>query len=190
MLVAISGGIGSGKSVVARILRSVGYEVYDCDSRARQLIDNSPEIKNEIVECIGRCCISENGCLDRKTVGEIVFKDPDKLAILNRITHAAVRKDIVRWQNQQPSQLKFVETAILYQSEIDRMVDAVIEVTAPVNVRIERIQERNRLTVDEIMNRINAQNFTVSNPHPRVYTIDNNGKTAILPQVEGILKRL
>lgn len=190
MLVAISGGIGSGKSVVARMLGAMGYDVYDCDSRARGLIDNSEEIKNEIGEYLGKCCISGDGTLDRKTVGEIVFKNRDKLEILNRITHAAVRKDIDGWQRQRSSRLIFVETAILYQSEIDRMVDAVIEVTAPIDVRIVRIQQRNHLEVPEIMNRINAQCYSVERPHPVIYTIDNNGSVAVLPQLETILGKL
>lgn len=190
MLVAISGGIGSGKSVVARMLRSMGYEVYDCDTHARQLIDDSEEIKAEISKCLGQCCISDNGSLDRKVVGEIVFNSHDKLAILNRITHAAVRKDIDMWHGLQPSRLMFVETAILYQSKIDRMVDAVIEVTAPVDIRVKRIQERNRLDLPEIMNRIKAQNYYVENPHPVVYTIDNSGTLAVLPQLENILGKL
>lgn len=190
MLIAISGGIGSGKSVVAHMLMSMGYEVYDCDNRARRLIDESKCLREAIGNSLGRCCLSTDGSLDRKVVSDIVFKNPDKLASLNRITHAAVREDIDNWRKCRSEKTIFVETAILYQSEIDKMVDAVIEVTAPVEIRIKRVMHRNNLSYDEVLNRINAQNNTVMNPHPRVFTIINDGIEAVLPQLHDIMNIL
>ena len=97
MLIAISGGIGSGKSIVARMLVAMGYDIYDCDSRARRLIDENISIKKAISDNLGACCIAGDGRLDRKVVGDIVFNNPDKLALLNSITHAAIREDIALW---------------------------------------------------------------------------------------------
>lgn len=220
MLIAISGGIGSGKSVVARILTAMGFPVYDCDSRARMLIDSSHAIKAEICDRLGDCCIDDAGLLDRRKVAGIVFSDPDKLALLNEITHSAVREDLKKWVNCQPvlsclqgntqdnsqdrlqdtthdrqrrpdysrlTTVMFVETAILYQSGIDRMVDAVIEVTAPPEIRIERIMRRNRLSRTEALDRINAQNIEVTAPHEVVYPIVNDSINAVIPQLMNIL---
>lgn len=190
MLTAISGGIGSGKSVVARMLISMGYDVYDCDSRARRLIDDNIHIRETIAARLGQSCITPDGSLNRKIVGDIVFNNPDKLKQLNAITHAAVRADIECWSEERKGKLLFVETAILYQSEIDRMVDAVIDVTAPVDIRIERVMRRNGLAYDDVLARINAQNFIVENPHPRIYTILNDGIQAVLPQLQSVLEDL
>ena len=172
MLVAISGGIGSGKSIIARVLSTMGYSIYDCDSNARYLINNSSEIKSEIKELIGENCILPDGTLNRKIVGDVVFNNPEKLGVLNKITHSAVRADIAKWEKTRDEKLMFVETAILYQSKIDKMVDAVIDVEAPTDIRIKRIQKRNGLNINEILNRINAQQFDVEEPHARIFTIE------------------
>lgn len=190
MLVAISGGIGSGKSIIARILSTMGYPVYDCDSNARYLINNSTEIKTEIKELIGENCILPDGTLNRKVVGDVVFNDSEKLRALNKITHSAVRADIAKWEKTRGEKLMFVETAILYHSEIDKMVDAVIEVVAPTEIRIKRIQKRNGLNRNEIINRINSQQFDVEEPHARIFTIENDGNSAIIPQLLSILANL
>lgn len=217
-LVAITGGIGCGKSVVARILAAMHYPVYDCDSRARCIIDNSPAIKNEISESLGCCCVTADGTLDRKKVGDIVFSDLEKLAILNDITHAAVREDLRRWLKEHSESYKksqfdskakhlsddakgvlqyrgcadllFVETAILYQSGIDRMVDAVIEVVAPEEIRIERIIQRNGLSYSQAVDRVESQKITVESPHHHVYPLHNDNNIAVLPQLLDILETL
>lgn len=190
MLVAISGGIGSGKSVVAHILMSIGFQVYDCDKNARFLIDNNNAIKHKISNIIGQCSTTDDGMLNRKLVGNIVFNNPEKLEALNKLTHSAVRDDIKKWQLANADKIMFVETAILYQSNIDKMVDAVIEVVAPLDIRIKRVQKRNKLNSEEVISRINAQNFLVHKHHARTFTIINDGNMAILPQLGPILKEL
>lgn len=187
MLIAVSGGIGSGKSVVANILFTLGYDVYDCDSQARRLIDNNLGIKLQINEAFQTDCLTQEGLLDRKKVGSIVFSDGEKLKALNRITHKAVREDIVRWYKLHHCELAFVETAILYQSEIDKMVDAVIEVSAPKEVRISRIMRRNGLSRQEALARINSQTYIPETTHPQTYTIVNDGSSAILPQLQEVI---
>lgn len=190
MLVAVSGGIGSGKSVVAKILCILGYEIYDCDSRARRLIDADMEIKLQISAALQTDCLTPDDFLDRKLVGNIVFSDNEKLQSLNRITHAAVRNDLAIWYNRRNEELSFVETAILYQSGIDRMVDAVIEVQAPLDVRIRRIMQRNGLSRQETMARINSQLITPETPHQNIFTLNNDGTYPILPQIQLIIKLL
>ncbi|MDE6353193.1 MAG: dephospho-CoA kinase [Muribaculaceae bacterium] len=186
-IIAITGGIGSGKSVVSQILRKIGYSVYDSDTKAKQLMDNSVTIKNEIREKINSGVIENDGTINRKKLSEIVFNDAEKLNILNHIVHSAVRNDLRKYVKQCDCSVAFVETAILYQSEIDRMVDIVWDVTAPVDVRIKRVMKRNSITSEEVQKRIKSQEYTPEKLHKKIMQIINDDKIAILPRIETLL---
>lgn len=188
-LIAISGGIGSGKSVVSEMLRIMGYKVYDSDSRAKHLMDTSDLIKQRIAVEIGYEAVA-NSMIDRRKLAEMVFCDELKLERLNRIVHSAVRNDIVSWCDENSnSNTLFVETAILYQSELDRMVDEVWEVCAPIDIRIQRVARRSGLSKEQTLARINAQeSFVPENIHPSTKKIVNDGRSAILPEVLKLLK--
>lgn len=189
-LIAITGGIGAGKSVVSHILRLLGYKVYDSDSEAKRLMDTSATIKSEIAAKIDGTAIDREGNIDRKRLAQIVFNNPDKLSILNSIVHAAVREDISAFAAGDNDRPVFVETAILYQSKIDRMVDEVWDVTASDDVRIQRVMKRNSLTAKEVSARIRAQHFIPEKIHNCVKVIVNDDKTAVLPQIELLLSEL
>ena len=189
-IIAINGGIGSGKSVVSRIVTAMGYPVYDCDARARQLMDSSDEIKAAISADIHRACIKD-GLIDRAMLASIVFEDKEKLAILNSIVHGAVREHFASWAENQPGTVCFVETAILYQSGMDTMVDEVWTVDAPLDLRIERVMKRNGLTREAVMSRITTQDsYTPATPHPLVRLIINDGGTPLLPRIEQLTSTL
>ena len=187
-LTAITGGIGAGKSVVSRILIAMGYEVYDSDSRAKRLMDSSDEIKQQIADTFGRATISADGQINRPLLSSIVFSDPGALARLNTIVHGAVLDDIARWQSSSPRDRLFVETAILYQSGMDKMVDDVWEVIASESIRVARIVARNNISPDEAMKRIDSQRITIASPHPLTYPIDNSGTVPLLPQIHHLLR--
>ncbi len=187
-IIAISGGIGSGKSVVCNILRAMGWQIYDCDSRAKALMDSSQEIKRRLKEDIDDSVISTSGAIDRKLLSNIVFNNTDKLAILNSIVHQSVREDIASCISETSDQFFFIETAILYQSGIDRMVDAVWEVTAPEDIRIRRVMRRNRCTAEEVSARINSQIFLPETTHPATSYIINDDIHPVLPQIETLMK--
>ncbi|MCM1354846.1 MAG: dephospho-CoA kinase [Staphylococcus sp.] len=190
MLIAISGGIGSGKTVVSRIVGTLGHEVYDCDSRAAEIMDTDAGIKDLIGEQIHRDCILADGAIDRKRLAEIVFNDYDALQRLNTIVHAAVRSDVVRWAGCFPGKVNFVETAILYQSGLDKLVDEVWEVEAPVDLRVERVMARNGLSREQVLARIASQEqFVVSDRHKRTHIIINDLVVPLLPQIESLLSR-
>ncbi len=186
-LIAITGGIGAGKSVVCRIVKALGYPVYDCDSRAREIIDNNPDIQKEIKDKIHAQAFLSSGSLDRALVGSLVFADPKKLAQLNAITHRAVREDLAAWVSNQESPTAFVETAILYQSGLDQMADEVWEVIAPEPLRLARVMDRNGLSAEQVKQRIAAQQFTPEHPHPRVSKLQNDGKHSLLWQIHCLL---
>lgn len=189
-LIAITGGIGSGKSMASRVLGAMGFDVYDCDSRAKEIMDRDVAIHHRIATEIDSTCVKE-GRIDRRRLSEIVFSDKDKLDILNAIVHGAVREDIIRWRDcHHRHRVIFVETAILYESGLDRMVDAVWEITAPEELRITRVGRRSGLDRDAIRARIAAQAATVvRNPHPDTIQLVNDGVTPLLPQIECNLRR-
>lgn len=187
--IAITGGIGAGKSVVQSILKALGHEVYDCDLRAKMLMDSDIRILNAIGE---RVCPEAviGSSLDRKTLAERVFNDKGALAVLNEIVHKEVVRDFREWSaTRVPA---FVETAILCTSGLDREVDEIWEVTAPEAVRVERVKKRNpELTESQILSRIEAQRGEqeVLSGVP-TKKISNDGLTPILPRIEELLTSL
>lgn len=182
-MIAITGGIGSGKSVVAKIVTALGYSVYDCDTEAKIIIDSSAEIKSRIANEISHLAITSDNHVNRQKLGEIVFSDSKKLELLNTIVHAEVRKSLIQRRDTCRDSIMFVETAILYQSGIDRLVDEVWEITASEEIRIKRVVKRNNLSPDQVKARIDSQRFTPSQPHPKIFTIINDDITPLLPQI-------
>lgn len=191
--IAVTGGIGSGKSVVCRILSAMGYEVYDCDSEAKAIMDTDAGMKRRIAREIAAGAVGEDGRLDRKAIADVVFADARKLEALNSIVHGAVRDDISRRARRaecRGAQLFFVETAILYESGLDRMVDEVWEVTAPEEIRIRRAMRRDGSDYDRIKARVEAQEAAPKGSHPRVFRIVNDGVEPVVPQISKLLGRV
>ena len=187
-IVIISGGIGSGKSVVSSILRTMGYEVYDCDSRAKQIMDSDAEIKRVISQEICNDAVVD-GVINRQRLAEVVFADNQLLELLNNAVHSAVRADILSWAEGR--ELAFVETAIMYQSGLDRMASQVWEVLAPKELRIERVIKRNGLSRDAVEQRIAIQDaYSPEHRHPSVKEVVNDDCMALLPQVEKLVNQL
>lgn len=181
-VIAIIGGIGVGKTVVSTVLSKLGYSIYDCDSNAKRLMDNSDAIKRDIAFQISNEAIVNNQ-IDRKVLASIVFNDEHKLEKLNKITHSAVKDDIIQWIGNSNDSIKFIETAILYQSGLDKIVDEVWEVTAPMELRISRVMSRNNISRQDVISRINSQLIEIENPHPNIKQIVNDLYTPIIPQI-------
>lgn len=187
-LTAITGGIGAGKSVVSRIVASMGYSVYDCDSRARAIMDSDTDIHRALVEQIHPAAVTD-GLVDRPLIARIVFNDPQALARLNAIVHRKVVDDVRAWVVASSGPRLFVETAILYMCDLWRLVDGgVWDVTAPVDVRIRRVMRRNNLSRDQVEARINSQN-TAAAPILNTHIIINDDLTPLLPQILNVLSR-
>lgn len=184
-LIAITGGIGCGKSIVSLILKEMGYEVYDCDWKAKYLMDNSPTIKDCLKSTFGNDIIID-GTINRVKLANIVFNNKEKLVKLNNIVHSSVKEDLISWklENSQ-KKLLFVETAILYQSGLDSIVDEVWEVNAPLEIRIERVMKRNNISRQDVLSRIESQKYEILTQAD--YIITNDDKVAILPQLVTIL---
>lgn len=190
--IGITGGIGSGKSVVSRILRAWGHEVYDCDSEAKRLMHVSDEIRTRIVDEVCAEAFDSDGKLQAPVLGAVVFADAERLARLNSIVHTAVLADVRRRAAEAPGDVFFVESAIANGSGLTELFDCEWKVTAPETVRIERVRHRSGLDVGAIKARIEAQaNEEQVLPHPLgSRLIDNGGNAAVLPQLQKALKLL
>ena len=181
-LIAITGGIGAGKSVVSSILRTAGYGVYDCDQRARELMNTLPSIKDALLERFSPE-IYIDGELNRKLLSDIIFNDPEALTFVNNVVHPQVRKDIIQWFSNQERDTSFVETAILKEGGIDKMVDIVWNVTAPLETRVKRVMARNGIPRENVIERINSQQTELDYDRDKIVEIINDGTIALLPQI-------
>ena len=190
-LIAITGGIGSGKSVVARLVQVMGHEVYDCDSRAKALMTENEEVRHLLIEAFGKETYHNDGTLNRQHLSEVAFGDDKALARLNSIVHPATARDMQQWAQRQAdngARVAFVETALLRTAGLDRLVDEVWHVTAPASVRIPRVMARSGLTEQQVRERIAAQSVEDALATGE-YPIINDDVTAVLPQVLNLLSK-
>ena len=154
--VAICGGIGSGKSTICQMFAERGVAVYDSDSRAKALMSESAELRAALIAEFGEECYTD-GALNRPYLAEKVFGSEEQLARLNSIVHPAVKADFLAWAEEQEGDFCILETAILFESGFDAVVDASVAVLAPMPMRIERAMQRDNATKEQIEARIKAQ---------------------------------
>ena len=154
--VAICGGIGSGKSTVCRMFAERGAAIYDSDSRAKVLMNESEELRKALVAEFGEECY-EGGTLNRSYLASKVFGSEEQLAKLNSIVHPAVKADFLAWAEEQEGDYCILETAILFESGFDALVDKKVAVLAPQPLRVMRAMERDGATKEQIETRIKVQ---------------------------------
>lgn len=159
----VTGGIGSGKSLVCRYLTEKGIPVYDADSRTKRLYDKYPELVERIEDEF--CCFlrNEDGKLDRKALAGIVFPDPEKLKALEAIVHPFVYSDFEKWRDSFEGKAPFVvmESAIFQSKPLFRpLADKVLLVDAPEELRLERASSRDKTSREEILSRMKEQRFS------------------------------
>jgi dephospho-CoA kinase len=160
IVIGLTGGIGSGKSTVSDILKEQGIPVVDGDLIAREVVEPHRPAYDEIVRVFGAEILQQDGTLNRKRIGEIVFSDPEKLSILNRITHKEIYRVILeRLESlkEAGTPLVFLDVALLFETGFNQLTDWVWVVDAPDSVRVERIQKRDGLKEEEILKRIQSQ---------------------------------
>lgn len=156
-IVGITGGIGGGKSTLSKLLLAEGFQVYNTDMEARRLQNESPVIRNNLIELFGTE-VYDGAELNRKYLANIVFNSPELLQQLNAIVHPIVKKDFLKWSEQFSAEsYVFMECAILFEGGFNSLVDKIILVTASEEVRIARVVKRDMLTVDQVKARIRNQ---------------------------------
>ncbi len=181
--IGLTGGIGSGKSVVAQIFRIIGIPIYDADIEARHLMQSNAELISAITETFGPDTYLETGKLNRPYLAEQVFQNRSDLNKLNDLVHPAVHEDFRKWAEKQDSAYVIDEAALIFESGGNKHLDQIILVTAPVEVRIQRVIQRNKTTREDVLARI-ANQWTDEQKIPLShFVINNDGKHALIKQV-------
>ena len=187
-LIAITGGIGAGKSVVSKMLQVMGYPVYDCDSEAKRLMTRSSRLVQGIKELIGEEAYNIDGTINREYMSRCIFADEALVQEINALVHPAVLDDIKQWAAGTGSELNFVETALLRESNMSVILDDVWVVTAPLELRIDRVVARNNFSREQVIARISKQAGDELESMGRV--VVNDGIKPLLPQVLSLLGEL
>ena len=180
--IGLTGGIGSGKSTVARIFEVLGIPVYKADDEAKRLMTEDVTLRSNIISSFGEASYT-NDILNRKYLSEQVFNDSEKIKLLNSLVHPATLKDAAEWMEKQKAPYVIKEAALIFESGSGKMLDYVIGVKAPLALRIERTIKRDNVTSDEVQARINLQMDEEEKLHLCDYIIVNDEKQMLIPQV-------
>ncbi len=181
--VGVTGGIGSGKTSVCKIFEVLNIPVYYADDRAKALMISDTQLIAEVKNLFGDDAYLEDGALNRKLIGSIVFKDQQKLDALNQLVHPAVYRDTKKWNAEQTSNYTLREAAILIESGGYKMVDKLILVYTPKEIRIERVMKRDQVSRDIVLDRMSKQMSDIDKIDYADYLIYNDGKTSLIKQV-------
>ena len=181
--VGVTGGIGSGKTTVCRLFETMGAPVYYADPRAKYLMENDPQLKQKILALFGEEAYLDEK-LNRKHISSIVFDSPRKLEELNKIVHPAVEADGEAWmQDHNSSAYVIKEAALLIQAGTHKKLDFVVLVTAPEEQRIRRVMSRDKVSREDVIKRMSNQWSQDEMSHFADFSINNDGKTMLIPQV-------
>ncbi|MEN9920061.1 MAG: hypothetical protein RL662_2497 [Bacteroidota bacterium] len=155
--IGITGGIGSGKSTISNLFKLLAIPVYIADIESKRLTESSPQIKAKLIAAFG-ADLYQGGKLNKALLASYIFNDAHKLAIANSIIHPEVDRDVEQWlHHQQHHALVAIESAILYESTMDRYTDRVLVVYTPVEQRIQRVIDRDCTTREKVIERMNMQ---------------------------------
>lgn len=188
-IIGLTGGIGSGKTTVARYMASQGIPVYIADEEAKRVM-NTPEVLSLVAKTFG-VSVLENGIINRQKLAQLVFNAPEKLEQLNNIIHPKVKQDFENWvQKHHNHPFVIKEAAILFESGSYQFCDKIITVTAPENVRIQRVIQRDGITEDQVLARIQNQWKEEKKIALSDYVIQNINIEDTKSQVDNILKTL
>lgn len=187
--VGLTGGIGSGKSIVARIFEVLGVPVYYADEAAKNLYRTDPALRQAIIEQFGPEAYAD-GELNRKYISGIVFSSPEKLEILNALVHPATIKDAEKWLSAQTAPYAIKEAALIFESGSHRDLDYIIGVFAPEPLRVKRVMGRDKVTEEEVRRRMNNQVEDRIKMKLCDFVIQNDEKQLVIPQVLDIHAKL
>lgn len=180
MRIAVTGGIGSGKSYVCKIMSAFGIEIYDCDAGAKRLMSTSGELKRKLTALIGPETYVD-GKFNKAVVAAFLLASEENKRAINNIVHPAVIDDFYA------SGLQWMECAILFDAHLESYVDKIVCVTAPHDVRVKRIMERDGITSDKANEWINAQMPQEEVERRSDFVIINDGKASLEEQVTAVV---
>ena len=180
--VGITGCIGSGKSFICQIIQSFGYPIYDSDSKAKQLMNESDILKDEIIAHFGNESFID-GSLNRSYIAECIFHNELEREWINKLIHPAVISDFSKWSLEQNSELVFCESAILFESGLSDLMEHVIIVSAPKEICMNRAMKRECITKQHFNSRYSSQNLHKGKEGEYITTIINDNVQPLLPQL-------
>ncbi|HON18041.1 MAG TPA: dephospho-CoA kinase [Salinivirgaceae bacterium] len=186
ILVGLTGGIGSGKSTVAKIFQLFEIPVYDSDRNAKKIMTTNTAVRDQLISEFGTTTFLPDGSLNTQYLAYKVFNNHELLIRVNEIVHPAVRNDIQQWSISQQSPYVIVESALLFESNFYQTFHKIVSVVADLEIRINRIMLRSNLTLSEILDRIKNQvddNVRIKNSH---FIIENNLDSLLISQVSKI----
>jgi dephospho-CoA kinase len=189
--VGLTGGIGSGKSTVAKIFEVLGIPVYYADDRAKFLMNNDASLQQQLIKHFGEETY-KNGMLNRTYISTLVFNNPAKLELLNSIVHPITIADAAAWMQQQHTTYSIKEAALIFESGAQQNLDIIIGVTAAKELKIQRVMQRDNIDRKTILARMDKQINDGIKMHLCNYVINNDEEQLLIPQVikvhETILK--
>ena len=180
--VGITGGIGSGKSTVAKIFEVLGIPVYYADDAAKRLMIEDALLKEKIEQAFGKDTY-DNGILNRAKLSSLVFNNPEKLVLLNSIVHPAIIADADKWMQEQITPYVLKEAALIFESGSNKMLDKVIGVFTPIELRIQRVMQRDNISEEAVKTRISKQMNEAEKMRLCDYVITNDERELLIPQV-------
>lgn len=181
--VGITGGIGSGKSFISSIFKTMGIPFYDADREAKLLMNEDTELRKGLIESFGAQIYQSDGTLDRKWLANQVFADSGKLDLLNSIVHPIVIRHGVQWAERQTAPYSLKEAALLIESGSYKSLDCLILVSAPEALRIERVMRRDGVSQAEVVSRMSKQMAEEEKQQYADFIILNDGVSPLLPQI-------
>jgi|ERR1700730_4971846 len=187
--VGLTGGIGSGKSTVAHVFEILGIPVYYSDKEAKRLMNEDPELKKQLVEHFGKEAYADN-LLNRRFMAEIVFKDKEKLQLLNSLVHPITIRKAEEWMHQHQTPYVIKEAALIFESGSQENLDYVIGVSAPLNLRIQRTMKRDVVSREEVLRRMQNQIQESIKMRLCDFVIRNDEQHLVLPQVLALHEKI
>ena len=187
--VGLTGGIGSGKSTVAQIFEVLGIPVYYADMAAKKIMNEDEELRSAITNIFGEQAYTNN-ILDRKYISSIVFSDPAKLKQLNALVHPATKKDGEAWMQQQTSPYAIHEAALIFEAKVSDRLDLVIGVSSPIELRIKRAMERDKVSREEVLKRMDQQLDEEVKMSKCDFLLLNDEQQLLIPQVLELHEKL
>ncbi|MEQ8237185.1 MAG: dephospho-CoA kinase [Syntrophomonadaceae bacterium] len=178
-IIGLTGGIASGKSTVSKFLAELGAIIIDGDETAHRLMEPNQPIWEDVVNVFGREVLNTDSTIDRIKLGAIVFNDQEKLQVLNQIAHpriiAEIQNELQQLRHTQPDSVLVLDIPLLFEGRMDRLCDQVWVVWVPREIQIERLMERNWLSREEAIKRIDAQMSLDAKARLADIVIDNSG---------------
>ena len=193
-IIGLTGGIGAGKTTVAKVFKALGIPVFNADEVAKELMHTNPVIKNQLLTTFGERVYLSSGALDKDYLAGIVFKDAYQLELLNAIVHPVTIQAAKDWEATQSAPYVIKEAALLFEAGATDGLTAIIGVAAPLNLRIQRVMQRDACSKIEVEQRMRHQISDTIKLKLCDWVIDNNDQDLIIPQVlkiqEAILAKL